>query len=141
MSQTHFPADLPDTFTDHSRIVPGTDLFVHAIKPHGDIVFSNIDDGREQNRISWQDLSLPLVFARVEPSHDGTKLAVLQHYRGDSDYLSVIKRADGSLLVNFQIAGGTGWVRWADDNSRLVTVRGLFRGTYISEFSVFDLPF
>lgn len=100
--------DLPDTFTDQSRIVPGTDLFVHAIKPDGDIVFSNIDDGREQHRISLQDLSLPLVFARVEPSHDCTKLAVLQHYRGGSDYLSVIKRADGSVLANFQIAGGTG---------------------------------
>ena len=130
---------LPDTFTDQSRIVPGTDLFVHAIKPHGDIVFSSIDDGREQHRISLQDVPHPLVFARVEPSPDGTKLAVLQHYRGGPDYLSVIERADGRVLANFQIAGGTNCVRWADDNSRLVTVRGLFRGTHISEFSVFDL--
>ncbi len=96
--------DLPDTFTDQSRIVPGTVPFVHAIKPVGDIVFSSIDDGREQHRISLQDVAHPLVFARVEPSPDGTKLAVLQHYLGESDYLSVIERADGSVLAIFKIA-------------------------------------
>lgn len=30
--------------------------------------------------------------------------------------------------------------RWTDYSTRLITIRGLFRGTDISEFSVFVLP-
>lgn len=132
--------DMPDTFTEQSRVVPGTDLFVHAVRPAGAIVFSSLADGSEQYRIDPQDPSGTLYFARVEPSPDGTKLAVLQSHHGSGIEMFVMERADGRVLANFDVLAGTKWVRWTDDNERLVTIRGLIRGTEITELSLFDLP-
>lgn len=132
--------DLPDTYTDQSRVVPGTDLFVHAVQPDGAIVFSSLVDGSEQHRLPPHDRLGTLAFARVEPSPDGTRLAVLQQYQGFHTDMFVIDRADGRILANFDVLAGTQWVRWTDDNTHLVTIRGLFRQTDITELSVFDLP-